>query len=919
MLSTLAVDSEALLRQQVGSSGIPFLQRSFEELEAENAKLASFGGLRTEAEDVAMLEPNRMSSSSEVLSGQHMGRLQRIFQELERRSAYARVEESGDGEDLEMALGDRAQQVVATAIEGAIGDALGEAERLAASQAAEAWEREKQHLLGEMGLKALPWQLDAGSKEEWTPSSGHALDEREAALGEVVRKLNSYAMLSEQARTAADERGTFRVFAEFGSAASRSRSASWSAWRIGHGTAREGATRPVVKEPLLSAASATRRAAAAGEERWLARGRRLFLETIFAEHVAERLVQSAEALRAHLMGPQAYEAGDDASRFTALEAARGQLPRPTIDHPLRARGAPVWPQIYVALRSGGASAATTVAEACRNALESGRPELLECTVDALRARAIADTEEELEGWLIDPRLRAAERSTAHAQWANKAAHLRAAIDAAGPDGLAGCPYAAVVLELAAAGSDDGESARRVVLRTVEDYLWHRLWRACLTDGSPSEAADAVARFGARHFDPTGDRPFQYAAVLLHAGAPQAALSHIAAAGLARDALHLALAYDSYGLLRSDHHRPSPPPKKNKSSEDAPFELGTFLKLYARIVAVADPALGIEYLGWLISRDNLRPKLSSAETGAMDELRRSLASFDEYGLLASQGGEDASSSLLASLVSLIIDTRAPAALVGSMDGATQARDSSNASLDTHLATDLVHKVLAAAARCAKARGDAALALRLLELAGDHFALLDLLVDQLARLVAKTDDRDRQTWLTLARDYADRRLVQSTAVLHALAAANKYDAGNTFQLLLNLAVFFDKCDDRKHAEALHILDNVKPKLIPASESDLGPLFDNAANLDRRITNLIPDLLLKAADCLYALHKRHQLDHDLMRRGQPSSSSPASNDQPDKELVLSLRRRAELFVNFAALVKIRIPPDVRQALARYEAMII
>lgn len=961
--ATLAVDSEALLRRQVGPSGIPFLQRSLEELEAESARLGKQTALKQQQQqDVTMGENVELGAASagaaSVLSGQNLSRLQRVFLELERRAAYASVEEAGDGEDFDVALGDRAEQVVATAIEGAIGDALGEAERLAATQVADAWALEKQNLLSEMGLKALPWQREEiDAVAESSPSFvQHSLDARDLAHGEVVRKLNEYASLSSSARAAADSRGALKIFAEFGTLSAQS--PSCAAWRIGHALARED-QQLFHASREISAAEATRRAARAaaagdqGGERWLARARRVFLESLYASFVDDRLREAADTLKAHAMGVAVYEAADDACRFVALQATRGQLPRATLDHALRARGGqPVWPQIYVALRSGGSRGALDVAEACRARLESGRPELLDAVLRALGAHSVHDAAVEESGWLIDADAKSMPPidPTTIAQLVSAVegvdAASRTSVTVGGDER---CPYEAIVINLiccvpSAFSSSSSEeknefptdAQKREVFRTVEDYLWGELWRASFDPSLLQGLAATVQRFGPAHFDPTGEHPFQYASVLLHAGAVDTALAHIAAARqFPHESLHLAFAFDSYGLLRESQRKnrraaalavvPRSPKKQNTGGDDvATFDMARATRVYAHHVAAGDPALGLEYVGWRLRRDNLIG--GTGDISAKDELRRSLSSFDEYGLLSTSSSSSENDSILATLVSLVLETRAAPEVVGSIDPARFARDSSRASLDGHLGGDdaLVKAVLAVAARVARAHGDADLALQLFDLAGDDVAVVELFADQLARLSTTRNsggasDGQRSSWLNQARIYADQRLSSShSSAIAALTVSNKLKTGHAFQVLLNLAAFFDMCDDHKFPEALDLLDSLKPKLLPAHDRDLGPLLDNATNLDHRIHQIFPDLLLKTADCLYELHKRTNQPLVGYRQQQILRNS-TRKVAADKDKATYLRHRAELLVNLAGLIKIRIPPDVKDALNRYEAMMI
>ena len=110
--------------------------------------------------------------------------------------------------------------------------------------------------------------------------------------------------------------------------------------------------------------------------------------------------------------------------------------------------------------------------------------------------------------------------------------------------------------------------------------------------------EAARAWGPDHFDADGETPFQYAIVLLVAGDYAGAVGHLGDRRLPQEALHLALALDAYGVLDVAAAPASKRPKLLSPAGGATgaggYDLGRACLAYARHVAVADPALALEY-------------------------------------------------------------------------------------------------------------------------------------------------------------------------------------------------------------------------------------------------------------------------------------------------------------------------------------
>ena len=247
-LSSLALSAESLLSAHQPSHGIPALQKTLEELEAESAALAGRGGPNRFAAAAAADDGARVAGA-ELLAGRNFDAraLHRQIVELEARAAYAGGV-AGDGEDLDHALAERTDAVVVSAIEGAIQDALEDSEAFALEEQVAAWDREKGRILEDLGLRALEWEpaqtpkpmeLATARPALPGPSPGAPkLDAAAAAHGEVVARLNRYALLDAPERLRVDDEGGMRVASDFGALATRP-SALAVCWRVVHATCRE--------------------------------------------------------------------------------------------------------------------------------------------------------------------------------------------------------------------------------------------------------------------------------------------------------------------------------------------------------------------------------------------------------------------------------------------------------------------------------------------------------------------------------------------------------------------------------------------------------------------------------------------------------------------------------------------------------
>mmetsp|Transcript_560 Transcript_560/g.1592 ORF Transcript_560/g.1592 Transcript_560/m.1592 type:complete len:239 (-) Transcript_560:23-739(-) len=147
-LASLALSAESLVSRMATDhgNGIPHVQKTLQELEAETAMIAKKHGAAPAG--VGALDGASLEARA----------LHREILELEARADYeAETEAARAGDDLDEAVLKRTDDVVIAAIEGAIQDAVEDGEAAALDEHLAAWAKEKEKILEDVGLKALEW------------------------------------------------------------------------------------------------------------------------------------------------------------------------------------------------------------------------------------------------------------------------------------------------------------------------------------------------------------------------------------------------------------------------------------------------------------------------------------------------------------------------------------------------------------------------------------------------------------------------------------------------------------------------------------------------------------------------------------------------------------------------------------------
>ena len=897
-LASLALSAESLASRHAPATGVPPLQKTLAELEAEAARLNAQQQQPSNQRGEALLAQSTFDARA----------LHRQILELEQRAEFAQHRVEADGRDLDAALLARTDEVVVACIEGAVADAVEDGEKAALKEHLESWEVEKKRLLEDVGLKELKWETPAQKVTEdmqlttvQSPPRRRALDDDARRHGEVVRRLNRYARLDASDRRRVDAEGGLRVASDFGALAPRPSQLS-VAWRVVHAQCREDRS---FDEALASyqgtkrtACDAVRFNASKRNDNWLALGCRRAVEAQYRDYVDAKLKDAGPSLRTQVMGVATFDSSDDAARYAAYLRWRHQLPRETQDMNVLRNGEAAWPQLYAALRCGGARGGLAVC--------SAEPAFGVGLQRACRARAAYDDAVEVLGWAVDvdnaqKKVDETARELESARRACAAEH--AAVLASG---TSTCPYYASCANLLSL--DDADLRDERVQRTVEDFCWHALWFATSPGGSREALRRAATQWGAAHFDPDGETPLQYATVLLLAGDCAGALAHLQKRRLPQEALHLGLALDAYGLL--EHARSSTtdvlsPPKRHTTrspfggngqppgSLDEGYDLARACLAYARHVAAADASIALEYVFWPRHRDALVKREVSYDD------------FDKSVL------GDALTSPAAATVSILLDTRAYDVICGAP---TPASGRGRGALDDHLPPQLADQLIKIAARDAQKRGRPADAARLHSLTGDDVSVLRVLVERLGQVVSTVNDADRTFWLETCNDFAERRIA---AVVNELRATDEEELGYAFESLLNLAQFFDAVRADACSDALRSLDATR--FVPSTDDSVGPCLDAFYRRDPTVQRLLPEVLGATMDVItkaYQSGRRARQDARFASAAAPGK--PRLHDAADAA-AQDLRKRAALLVDFAGLLKARLPDDVHARLGALEAMML
>ena len=463
-----------------------------------------------------------------------------------------------------------------------------------------------------------------------------------------------------------------------------------------------------------------------------------------------------------------------------------------------------------------------------------------------------------------------------------------------------------------AGGGNGASS---AASTVEDYLYEGLWGAFFqqkfdaTAAAISSLGESVRHFGPSHFEDDGDvlgsqslgitsranktplsGGWAFAIPLIICQQFESALTYLAKvggpAGLLQ-ATHIGLTLYLGGIELVDLRAPHP-----SASSSGSILLTSLLSSYASALS---SSAALEYL--ILIPDSAS---HAGPTAPMSTVSRTAKAYVQ---------------------SLIVESGAFEDLAGVMglDGNRMCPDGSNSNapglLDTHFSPSEISDLLCAASSEALRRGRGQDAAELLSLAGRYTALLSLLNSELASLLVVEDPADQELadkrafWRTAGDNFHSIHLRGGpNHVLAALEAENRLDLTSTFALIMNLMVFFDRCQIRDWEGAWSLIDEIG--LFPSEEETMSR---NVANYQALDTALKGKPFRRAV--LYTMESLYQ-QHSALK-GRLGGSQSSQEAGTINQRLGDLRRRARLLVTFAGLC--RLDGDVSAKIARMEAYMV
>ncbi|KFB38186.1 AGAP003459-PA-like protein [Anopheles sinensis] len=129
-------------------------------------------------------------------------------------------------------------------------------------------------------------------------------------------------------------------------------------------------------------------------------------------------------------------------------------------------------------------------------------------------------------------------------------------------------------------------------------------------------------------------------------------------------------------------------------------------------------------------------------------------------------------------------------------------------------------------------------------------------------------------------------------------------STFNLLKELATFFDYYHGKNHQSAMDVLERIK--LVPLRMSDLDASVHNFKRLSGEVCKVIPDLLLATMDIAYTKYK-----------AMKGKEVGKFDDLGKKNQLSYLREQAKALTNMAAMVPYRMPGDTNSRLIQTEIL--
>ncbi|KAL7504917.1 hypothetical protein ACHAXN_002442 [Cyclotella atomus] len=435
-----------------------------------------------------------------------------------------------------------------------------------------------------------------------------------------------------------------------------------------------------------------------------------------------------------------------------------------------------------------------------------------------------------------------------------------------------------------------------LVKTVEDYLYASLWHAMhLAQGSNSEVGlkhtcEAIDRLGnlVKEWGPSyfeqeeesdgtavnavalqsnaGDRiprsgGWAYALPLLACQQYGSALAYLAEVGGGlglMSAAHSAVVMNSAGIDLKDYFAHQSSHSLESKEDEASLLFSMLVSSFSASLQDADVVAALKYLMLLSGKG----KVTKAQ-----------------------------------IQRLILETRQFERIAGKVE---QDGSRSKAALDEYFTSKEVSSILAAAAGEAVWLGKSADGAELLVLAGNFASLFSLMNRELAsRLVVTTEEefQKRQFWFNAAKQFHSIHLTNGkNYVQNNLSAEGSMSFGHTFQLLLNLVVFFDWHREQQWENAWNLMDNLA--LIPKNDTEMTTKMNQFNAFDSYVRREFHHVVVASMEALCHLYRAAK---------QSATGAPSFQQSTIDQQLNELLERARLLVTFAGVINISMSGEL------------
>ena len=414
---------------------------------------------------------------------------------------------------------------------------------------------------------------------------------------------------------------------------------------------------------------------------------------------------------------------------------------------------------------------------------------------------------------------------------------------------------------------DPNQSDTTVVTTIEDFMWQRLCFcvAAESDYTVRKLADTIRRFGSRHFDRNGKTPVVYFQVLLLAQEFEHAVDYILQRHFHVEAVHFALVLYHYGSLLTMTE------SANTSKDQMSSRNGGILVLTGKGQPAGKPLINLA----LLIKQYTRAFYASHTRDAV-----------EYMVLIQD--KELRNELLGQL---LIETGSLKELAGELlsNGTREG-----GLFDSFIKSD-VHALLCRAGALAERNGRPLDAVNIYICAGDLKEGISILNRQLAQ-VLNPPHAERDLWKNKAGEIATKYLSEPWA---KELLSEDASLGITYQILLNLSMFFDIVGESRWADAIHFMDDLE--LLPTKiQVTVNQYFD----LDELVRMNFDKILIAYMECL-------RNEYNAVRQQRPSSRRD--------EIMQKLRQNASNVVSYATMIKFQLPPGTNDRLNQIETLML